>query len=189
MGRDDVDRYYVLGQLVEGVRMLSESENAYKLLMEVRSNLVMAIPHANNINDVAGIPGRLTEVFGKITAPSYPAWGASKNTATILLAIMNYEPIRRALMEIKYSTEIVKLIREDGIRIEKLNVESGRSFIENLNSILVGDKLPVAFYLEGAFAREGSIIISGENAVNVVENVLRIARLLNIKSRGLEEHL
>jgi predicted fused transcriptional regulator/phosphomethylpyrimidine kinase len=175
--KDDIERFYVLGQLVEGVRMLSESSNAYKLLMEVRSNLVMAVDHAQKISEVAGIPGRLTEVFGRITAPAYPAWGASKNTAALLLAIMKFDPSRRALMEIKYSNEILDLIKSNGIRIEKLN--TGLPIDENLRSVWAGGKLPGTFYMEGGFSREGSIVITGESAVKVVELVLGIAELLN----------
>ncbi len=42
----DNDRYYVLGQMVEAVALLTASPKAHTLLPEIRSNLVMATKDA-----------------------------------------------------------------------------------------------------------------------------------------------
>ncbi len=167
------DSYYVLGQLVEAVNMLSRHPKAYLLLPEIRSNLVMAKSNAKSKEDVAGIPGRLTEVFQKITAPAYPAWGASRFTASILLKIMEYDSSRRSVMEIKYSEKLVELIKEDGIEIEHIDI--GTKTLDDVFKKFTNNKLPVVFYTEGGFAREGAIIVTGQNAVEVAKLVLRIA--------------
>lgn len=158
--------------------MLAKAEKAYRLLPEIRSNLVMAKEGAKSTSEVAGIPGRLTEVFGRITAAAYPEWGASRYTAKILLAILQVDPSRRAAMEIRYSEELVQLFKKEGIDIERLDVESGKSLNEMLRGCLKSGKLPTAFYTEGGFAREGAIIITGQNAVEVAEKVIRISELL-----------
>ena len=124
----------------------------------------------------AGIPGRLTEVFKKITAPAYPAWGASRYTASILLKIMEYDPSRRSVMEIKYSKELVELIRKDGIEIKHLD-DSGKGLDDILKQCMNKPPVPTAFFTEGGFAREGAVIITGQNAVEVAGLVLRIADL------------
>ncbi|MGB9791089.1 MAG: thiamine-phosphate synthase family protein [Thermacetogeniaceae bacterium] len=172
------DAYCVLGQIVEAVNMLAKAGKAYRLLPEIRSNLVMAKEGAKTTGDIAGIPGRLTEVFGRITAAAYPAWGASRYTAKILLAILQLDPSRRAAMEIKYSEELVDLIKREGIDIERLDVESGKSLSDLLKGCLKNGKLPSALYTEGGFAREGAIIITGQNAVDVAKTVIRISELL-----------
>lgn len=177
---ESIDNYYVLGQLVEAVNMFTRSDKVYKLLPEIRSNLVMAKERAQKIEDIAGIPGRLTEVFGRITAPAYPAWGASRYTARILMAVMQLDPSRRAAMEIKYSQELVDLVKKKGIDIEHLDIEQGKTLLDILKGTLKKDgKLPTAFFTEGEFAREGAIIITGQNAVEVAKLVIRIAELLN----------
>lgn len=170
------ESYYVLGQLVEAVDMLSKHPDAHLLLPEIRSNLVMAKSDAKSIQDVAGIPGRLTEVFKKITAPAYPAWGASRYTASILLKIMEYDPSRRSAMEIKYSKELVELIRKDGIKTKDL-ADTGKGFDDIMKQCMNKPPLPTAFFTEGGFAREGAVIITGQNAVEVAGLVLRIADL------------
>ena len=178
MNRDNtIDHYYVLGQMVEAVHILADSSSVYRLLPEVRSNLVMALDGARNIQEIAGIPGRLTHVFGKITAPAYPAWGASLYTATILLEIMKLDSSRRAAMEIKYSDERVLLIRDSGIAICHLKIDEKSSLEEILRNCMAEGSLPDAFYTEGGFAREGAIIITGGDAVEVAERVVQIADL------------
>ncbi len=171
------DHYYVLGQMVEAVHILADSSSVHRLLPEIRSNLVMALDGARNIQEVAGIPGRLTHVFGKITAPAYPAWGASLYTATILLEIMKLDSSRRAAMEIKYSDERVLLIRDSGISICHLKIDEKSSLQEMLNNCMVEGSLPDAFYTVGGFAREGAIIITGGDAVEVAERIVQIADL------------
>lgn len=173
-----IDAYYVLGQIVDAVNMLAKAEKVYRLLPEIRSNLVMAKEGARNTDDIAGIPGRLTEVFGRITAPAYPAWGASRYTAGILLAVLQIDSSRRAAMEIRYSEELVELIRRGGMEIEHLDPGSGKHLSEMLRECLKDGKLPMAFYTEGGFAREGAIIITGQNAVEVAKTVIKISERL-----------
>ncbi|MEM1548861.1 MAG: bifunctional hydroxymethylpyrimidine kinase/phosphomethylpyrimidine kinase, partial [Thermoproteota archaeon] len=56
----DAEKYRVIENLYNAVKMLESSKIA-KLIPEVGSNIVMALPkpYANSIMDVAGIPGRL----------------------------------------------------------------------------------------------------------------------------------
>jgi len=169
------DRYYVLGQLVEAVNLLASAPQAALILPEIRSNLVMALDGAQSIEEIAGIPGRLTPVFGKITAPAYPAWGASFYTAAILLEILKIDASRRAAMEIKYTPAIVELVRQDDISIERLEIEENLSLEIIIKRSLRNGTVPQAFYTEGGFAREGAVILTGDNAVQVAGTALRIA--------------
>lgn len=171
------EHYYVLGQLVQAVHILVASSRVYRLLPEIRSNLVMALANASDIQEVAGIPGRLTHVFGRITAPAYPAWGASLFTASILLEIMKLDSSRRSAMEIRYSAETVELMRNNGISICHLTIDEKSTMKEILASCIVDGHLSEAFYTEGGFAREGAIIITGSEAVEVAERVVQIAEL------------
>jgi predicted fused transcriptional regulator/phosphomethylpyrimidine kinase len=172
-----IDHYFVLGQVVQAVHILAASSKVYRLLPEIRSNLVMALANAGSIQEVAGVPGRLTHVFGKITAPAYPAWGASLYTASILLEIMKLAPSRRSAMEIRYSAETVALMRNNGISICHLDIDEKSTLKEILDRCIVEGNLSDAFYTEGGFAREGAIIITGNDAVEVAELVVKIAEL------------
>jgi predicted fused transcriptional regulator/phosphomethylpyrimidine kinase len=171
----DDDRYYVMGQMVEAVALLTASPNAYTLLPEIRSNLVMATKDAVTPEDMAGIPGRLTAVFGKITAPAYPAWGASKYTAMILLEVRKINPDIRAAMEIRYDPKLVHLIQSHNISLAHLEIQVGDTLDTILKRCMHEGILPNSFYTEGGFAREGAIIIMGSDAMEVAKLVVQIA--------------
>ena len=171
----DNDRYYVMGQMVEAVALLTASPNTHSLLPEIRSNLVMATRDAITPEDLAGIPGRLTAVFGRITAPAYPAWGASKYTALILLDVRKIKSEIRAAMEIKYDPKLVDLIQSHGISIAHLEIREGDTLNSILKRCMHEGILPDLFYTEGGFAREGAIIITGIDAVAVAKLVVQIA--------------
>jgi predicted fused transcriptional regulator/phosphomethylpyrimidine kinase len=159
---------------VEAVKQLADCPDAAKLLPEIRSNLVMALADAKNISEIAGIPGRLTEVFGRITAPAYPAWGASKNTARILLAVMKVDPSRRAAMEIKYSEQVIEIIQAHGLKTALL--PSGcESLEQTIHSCLIDQQLPPVLYTAGGWDREGAIIITAVDAVEIAHMVSNIA--------------
>jgi hydroxymethylpyrimidine/phosphomethylpyrimidine kinase len=169
------DRYYVMGQMVEAVALLTASQKAYTLLPEIRSNLVMAAKDARTPEDIAGIPGRLTAVFGRITAPAYPAWGASKYTALILLEVRKIKPEIRAAMEIRYDPKLVALIQSHGISIAHLEIHDGDTGESILKRRMHAGTLPDLFYTEGGFAREGAIIVTGIDAMEVAKLVIQIA--------------
>jgi thiamine-phosphate diphosphorylase len=180
----DNDRYYVMGQMVEAVALLTASPNTYFLLPEIRSNLVMATKDAITSEDIAGIPGRLTAVFGKITAPAYPAWGASKYTALILLEVRKIKPDIRATMEIRYDPQLVHLIQSHNISIAHLEIRTGDTLDTILNRCVHEGVLPDLFYTEGGFAREGAIIITGINAVVVAKLVVQIADWVDTNNKS-----
>jgi len=135
----------------------------------------MALKDARTLEDVAGIPGRLTAVFGRITAHAYTAWGASFYTALILLEARKIRPEIRSAMEIKYSPELVGRIEKLGIPIARLDIHEGDELGTILNSAVQGGNLADLFYTESDFAREGAIIITGRDAVEVAGIAVRLA--------------
>ena len=169
------DRYYVMGQMVEAVAILAASGRMHTLLPEIRSNLVMAAHDAKTPDEVAGIPGRLTAVSGRITAPAYPAWSASFYTALILLEVRKIRPEIRSAMEVRYSPEIVDRIRNLGMRAARLEIREGDPFDIILKRSMHEGVLADLLYTEGGFAREGAVIITGTDAVTVARTAARIA--------------
>ena len=54
------DRYYVLGNVLEGLALLEGADAFASVIPEVRSNLVMSLARPQGAEDVVGIPGRIT---------------------------------------------------------------------------------------------------------------------------------
>jgi predicted fused transcriptional regulator/phosphomethylpyrimidine kinase len=178
------DRYYVLGNVLEGLVLLDGSDAFASVIPEVRSNLVMSLERSEGAEDVVGIPGRITSVLGKPRAAGLPAFGGSRYTARVVLAVRREIPNLRAALEIKYRPKLVAVIAGMGLEPksletvlaeatdpESLTAGLGRTFKETYSQ---REKLSVA-YTEGGHAREGAIILLGETAVSVARKAIAIA--------------
>jgi predicted fused transcriptional regulator/phosphomethylpyrimidine kinase len=179
------DKYYVLGNVLAGLVLLEESDAFARVIPEVRSNLAMALAEAEAPEDVVGIPGRITSVFGKSRAVARPALGGSHYTARILLAVRREMPRLRAALEIKYAPELVAVIEEMGLEPRSLddvlagaggNPEAliaglGRAFKDAYSE---QEQMSVAYSI-GGHAREGATILLGETAVDVATKAISIA--------------
>jgi predicted fused transcriptional regulator/phosphomethylpyrimidine kinase len=179
------DRYYVLGNVLEGLARLEACDAFASVIPEVRSNLVMALATAIGPEDVVGIPGRITNVQGKPRAAGRPALGGSYNTARIVLAVRRELPNLRAGLELKYRPDLVRTVEREGLLTRSLEpvlsgagdrdaVSAGlrRTFRETYSE---EQRLSVA-YTEGGHSREGAIILLGETAVDVAEKAIAIAK-------------
>ena len=178
------DRYYVLGNVLEGLAMLEGASAFASLIPEIRSNLVMCLARTEGPEDVVGVPGRITNVFGQPRAAARPALGGSHFTARIVLAVRREIPNLRAALEVKYRPDLVAVIEKMGLQAKSLEpVLSGAADPEARVAGLrqtfkevysEGEKLSIA-YTEGGHAREGAIILLGETAVDVARRAIAIA--------------
>jgi predicted fused transcriptional regulator/phosphomethylpyrimidine kinase len=187
------DRYYVLGNVLEGLAMLEGASAFASLIPEIRSNLVMSLAQSEGPEDVVGVPGRITNVFGQPRAAARPALGGSHYTARIILAVRREIPDLRAALEVKYRADLVAVIEKMGLQAKSLEpVLSGatdpearmaglrRTFKEVYSE---DEKLSIA-YTEGGHAREGAIILLGETAVDVARRAIAIAEAYRTAKPG-----
>ena len=187
------DRYYVLGNVLEGLAMLEGASAFASLIPEIRSNLVMCLARSEGPEDVVGVPGRITNVFGQPRAAARPALGGSHFTARIVLAVRREIPNLRAALEVKYRPDLVAVIEKMGLQAKSLEpVLSGAT---NPEARVAGlrqtfkevysedEKLSIA-YTEGGHAREGAIILLGETAVDVARRAIAIAEAYRTAKPG-----
>jgi len=179
------EKYLVLENLRRAVELLESSMHAFRLVPEVQMNLVMALPHASNPSEVAGIPGRIVRVGERVKASSYPQFGASKHLASAILTVMQVDAGFRSIMNIRYTPHAVEVCRNIGLKTssydrrtepEKVKEMEGgtipwgtRTAIEKLG------KVPDAIYHLGDWGKEPMITVLGRSAVEVVEKALKIA--------------
>jgi len=78
-------------------------------------------------------------------------------------------PGRLAVMEIKYSQDIIDVLRMQNVSIMELG-----TFLANETPTDV----PELFYLEHGHGREGVIIVIKETAMQVAETVVQIANMV-----------
>ncbi|MGC8849605.1 MAG: bifunctional hydroxymethylpyrimidine kinase/phosphomethylpyrimidine kinase, partial [Candidatus Bathyarchaeia archaeon] len=72
---NDSERYRVIAELRKAVQMLEANPAVSRLSPEVQMNLVMALPSAMDRMDVAGIPGRIVKLDGRVKASAPPEFG------------------------------------------------------------------------------------------------------------------
>ena len=80
--------------------------HAADLIPEIRTNIVYALPEAKSVDEVAGIPGRVTKAFGRAFYCMEPAFGASDHMARLILAAMRYDGELRGAINVGYSQSL-----------------------------------------------------------------------------------
>lgn len=182
------EKYEVVENLHRAVELLEFSMDAFRLVPEVQMNLAMALPHASDPSEVAGIPGRIVRVGDRVRSSSCPRYGTSRHLASTILTVMGVDSRFRAAMNIRYSPSVVEVCRGLGLKVssydrreepeEVKGVEGGtipwgtRAAIEKLGTV------PDIIYHLGDWGKEPMISVIGRTAVEVVEKALKIAERL-----------
>jgi len=180
------EKYLVLENLSKAVELLESHKEVLKLIPEVQSNIVMALPkpYAKTIKDVAGIPGRIVKFKDRVKAVGNPEFGASSHVARILLKVMEYDQNIRAAMNIKYSQEILEACKKLGFTIsffDRKEEPMEIKFIEGATlqwgveyAIKKIGKVPDIIYDLGEVGKEPMIRIFDKDAISVAKKVIAI---------------
>jgi len=158
------------------------------LIPEVRSNLGYALPGALGYEEIAAVPGRISQVEDKVVAFRNPSFGASRHIARVIMAAMTHDPDTRSAMNVKYSPEILDACRSAGLRIasfdrreepREVKEREGSTLEWGTQSALLGaSEFPDLIYDEGDVGKEPMIRVLGHSPMDVVDKVSRIAKTL-----------
>jgi len=181
-------REQVLRELGEALHRL-EAEPLGDLIPEVRSNLGYALPGARGFDEVAAVPGRISQEGRRILVFRQPAFGASRHIARVILAAMRHEPEMRSAMNIRHSAGIIEACQRAGLTLARFDRrEEPKEIKEREGSTLEWGtdkaisslgKLPDAVFDEGDLGKEPMVRILGRSPLEVVEKLLRVARALS----------
>ncbi len=180
-----LEREDILTDLKKALERLSQL-NAGKMIPECRSNLVYAGSYATNYEDVAGIPGRITNVGDQILVCREPAFGATRHVARVVLAAMSKAPEMRSAMNIRYNPGLIEACEKLGLRMASFDrkmepkeiKEKEGSTLEwgTREAIKMLDVPPDCVYDEGEVGKEPMIRVLGKDPMDVVEKVWKICR-------------
>ncbi|MGC8849603.1 MAG: thiamine-phosphate synthase family protein, partial [Candidatus Bathyarchaeia archaeon] len=127
------ERGSTLKRLGEALVILEGSKSFLKVIPEVGSNLVEAIGEAKGLSDVAGVPGRITVARDRVRLFTPPEFGASKNTAGVLLAAKRLIPSLTGAVSIAYRKDVEEAARKLNLNI--LKADLSRLDLSDLNHI------------------------------------------------------
>jgi predicted fused transcriptional regulator/phosphomethylpyrimidine kinase/diadenosine tetraphosphate (Ap4A) HIT family hydrolase len=175
--------------LEKAVEILENCDEFAELIPEVRSNIVMARENAKDVNDVAGIPGRITTANGKPKAFMKPEFGVSSHMARLVLSVMKHDPLKRSAINIKYDPKIIEICKKLGLKIsfydrndepENVRRVEGGTIPWGVEAAIKRIKdIPDVIYHKGSWGKEPSISLIGTDAVDTVKMAVCIARLFS----------
>ncbi len=180
----------------KAVKLLEKSPEVAALIPEVRSNIVMATEGAETIEQVVGIPGRITTINGLPKAFMEPDFMSSSHMARLVLSIMKYDPQKKSALNLKYEPILLEICEKLGLKISSYNrayeprevkeFEGGtipwgvETAINKLGTV------PDVIYHTGAWGKEPMICLVGSNALEVAKMAVCIAKLFNIRKIPLK---
>jgi len=186
-GSDDnlSERAMVISDMQDALRTIESSSSFERIVPQVRANLVACTFDAKDIEDVAGVPGRITIISDRAVALIGPQFGASRHTAELLLNVRDIWPNVRACLCVSGRSEVVKAATKAGFRVTSLaDSESEASRIsDSLRTIKkrVGKSVRYpAIHVPGGFGVEPILYLFGVTATELSQQCLKISNLINV---------
>lgn len=188
---EEKERYLVLKNLKEAVLTLEESPGFSKFIPEVGSNIGMAIPGAESLNDVAAVDGRIVKYRERALPVGCAGFGKGRHVGSVILSALQYDPGMRAAIFLKYSERNLSLCREAGLSISSFDRTEEP---ENVNTKEPADisimdwgtaeaikkygGVPRIIYDKGSSGKEPMIRLLGKNAVELAKIAVELAEKL-----------
>jgi predicted fused transcriptional regulator/phosphomethylpyrimidine kinase/predicted transcriptional regulator len=180
-GSDDVlvAHAKVIGDMQEALQNIAASATFERIVPQVRANLVVCTPNASDLEDVAGVPGRITIIGGRAVSPVGPQFGASHHTAELLLKVRLLWPNIRACLCVSGKDPVVKSAIKNGMKVVSVKVSASEA-VEIFDSLLLIKKKPgktvrfPAIHVPGGFGVEPILYLFGPTATELSEQCMNI---------------
>ena len=157
------------------------------MVPEVQTNIGLALSGAKCHADVLAIPGRVIKNGEDIFTGAEPKFGGSRHVANIVLTVMRHDPEKRAVMNIKYTDELLKICRSLKFKIssfdradepKKVRVREGSSLEWGTQKALTEyGSVPDIIYDLGGIRKEEMIRVIAEDIESLTDKILKIHRL------------
>lgn len=185
--QNEGEKYQVIKAVEEAIALLEGQTEVSSLIPESQSNLVMALPFADSLEEVAAIPGRIVRVGERVRASSCPTFGASQHVARTVLTAMKHDPSMRAGMNIKHSEELVTACRRLGLWVSSYDRRQEPPHIKSIEgmstswgaeeAIRKARRVPDVIYHGGGWGKEPMITLLGRSPVEVASTAVKLAKL------------
>jgi hydroxymethylpyrimidine kinase/phosphomethylpyrimidine kinase len=180
------EKAQVMAGMNRALRVFRE-ERIGELVPEVQTNIGLALIGAKCHADVLAIPGRVIKNGQDIFTGAEPEFGGSRHVANIVLTVMRHDPEKRAVMNIKYTDELLKICRRLKFKIayfdradepKKIRVREGSSLEWGTQKALVDyGSVPDIIYDLGGIRKEEMIRVIAEDIESLINKTLKIHRL------------
>jgi hydroxymethylpyrimidine/phosphomethylpyrimidine kinase len=146
------------------------------LVPEVGINIGHALPFATDVEDVAGLEGRIFRVGDGIDTLAHIDFGASKHVSKIILTAMRYDHRFRSAMNLRFSEELVKRFKSLGYSVAEFDRSEEPKDVSTMewgteNAILARGSVPDVRFDRGSVGKEPMVRLLGESPSVVVEKL------------------
>ncbi|ESP89677.1 thiamine-phosphate synthase family protein [Candidatus Halobonum tyrrellensis] len=164
------ERERTLASLRRGLRTLTAASGFSSLIPNVGSNLVECTSDADDIDDVAGIPGRIFDVKGRTTVPGDPEFGMSEHVAGVLLSARAAGADARAAVDVRYDAGLVDDLTAAGYDCVEFDPEAPTDAVADAVAAATPEGTFV-LYQSGGFGIEPVLYVLGPDAPTVARVV------------------
>ena len=188
-----VDPFAVMYRENEKLKAMCDLENAIEifkkerignLIPEVQTNIGLGLSNAKRHDDIIAIPGRLIKNGEDIFTGARPRFGGSRHVANIVLTVMQHDPEKRAVMNIKYTDSLLEICKKLKFQIasfdrskepKKVRVREGSSLEWGTEkAITTYGSVPDIIYDLGGIRKEEMIRVLAKDIDSLVKKVLAI---------------
>jgi hydroxymethylpyrimidine/phosphomethylpyrimidine kinase len=178
---EEKERYLALKSVKEAVSTLADSPEFAELIPEVGCNIGMAIPGAENYEDIAAIEGRIVKYRERANPVGCVDFGASRHVARVIFAALRENPDTRAALNIKYSTEILEACGAMGLGISSFDRAKEPEGVSTMDwgtaeAIKEYGGVPEVIYDKGGMGKEPMVRLLGKDALELAKLAGELAR-------------
>lgn len=167
----------ILEQLRLAVAILGDYMNP-SLIPEVGMNIVYAASKAKDIQDVAGVAGRIVRLKGKVHPVGQIEFGASDHMARAVLTAMRFDPSIRSAANIRFSDTVVNILNELLFEICEFDRSREPPGIKTMDwgvATCCKEGVPDVIYDRGARGKEAMIRFFGEDPNTVAQKIIKVS--------------
>ena len=181
----DAARYHAIADVSAAVKAIEDSQSFASLIPEVGCNIGSATPEAQSAGDVAAVRGRITKIGGgRARAVGCAEFGASSHIARLILAVMQFDPMMRSALNIRYSDAVISACEECGYTVASFDRKDEPPHHRTMDwgaeyAIREAGYVPQVIWDAGGVGKEAMVRILGGSAVEVAGLAIRVVdRLL-----------
>jgi hydroxymethylpyrimidine/phosphomethylpyrimidine kinase len=179
-------KYSVLMNIEEARVLLESTPMVAALVPEVGMNIAMAIPYAENVDDVAAIEGRIVKVLNGVKAVGFPKFGCSSHLAKYILEVTKHDSTKKAVVNLRFSDEVLRVLEGKGLKVSFYDRKEEPEHIKKTEGMTIPwgveqaikriGKTPDVIYHKGDVGKEPMIVILGEKASELARVVTQVAK-------------
>ena len=175
------EKGHALEEVWRAAQLLAGDLEFVKLLPEVGSNIVMALPGGEKTSDVIGLSGRIVRVGDRARLTGFPKLGGSEHVANLVLTAMRHNRRIRAGLNIRFSEDILRACKKLGLSVSGFDRGKEPRGVKTMvwgteRVIEKARKVPQVIFDRGAPGKEAMIRLLGGSPTEVAEVALRVAR-------------